>query len=137
MFVLNGYIINWKASLQHVVALFTIESKCIVATKLVNEDILLKGLLAELGLRQKTVSIFCNSFSMLHWYKNLTHHETTKHIDIKLHSLRNQVSKKVNKMEKIHIDDNPLDMLVKVVPIRQFKKCLDFAGVCNFFVSMR
>lgn len=74
---------------------------------------------------------------MLHLYKNLTHHETTKHIDIKLHFLRNQVSKKVNKMEKIHIDDNPLDMLVKVVPIRKFKKCLDFAGVCNFFVSMR
>lgn len=58
MFVLNGYIINWKESLQYVIALFTIELECIVATKLVNEDILLKGLLAELGLRQKTVSIF-------------------------------------------------------------------------------
>lgn len=57
MFVLNGYIINWKESLQHVIALFTIESECIVATKLVNEDILLKGLLAELGLRQKTVNL--------------------------------------------------------------------------------
>lgn len=35
------------------------------------------------------------------------------------------------RMIKMHIDDSPADMLIKVVPVGKFKKCLDLAGVCG------
>lgn len=75
--------------------------------------------------------IFCDSSSALHLCKNPAHHEKTKHIDIKLHFIRNEVSRGVIKMVKIHTDDNPSDMLTKVVPATKFKKCLDLVGICK------
>lgn len=82
----------------------------------------LKGLLAKLEMKQESLSIFCDSSSALHLGKNLSHLEITKHIDIKLHFIRNELSKGIIKMVKIHIDENPSDMLTKVVPMVKFKK---------------
>lgn len=76
----------------------------------------LKGLLAKLEMKQESLSIFCDSSSALHLGKNLSH------LDIKLHFIRNELSKGIIKMVKIHIDENPSDMLTKVVPMVKFKK---------------
>ena len=46
--------------------------------------------------------------------KNPVHHERTKRGDVKLHFIRNEVSKAVINMEKVHTDGNPADMLTKV-----------------------
>ena len=54
-----------------------------------------------------------------------------KHIDIKLHFIRNKVSKWVVKMVKIHTDSNPDDMLTKVVSTAKLKLCLNLAGLCG------
>ncbi|KAH9660266.1 hypothetical protein KPL70_024153 [Citrus sinensis] len=85
IFMLNGCTINWKATLQSVVALSTTEAEYIAATEAVKEALWLKGLVAELGLSQKSVPIHCDSSSAIHLCKNPAHHEKTKHIDIKLH----------------------------------------------------
>ncbi|KAH9751398.1 hypothetical protein KPL71_014282 [Citrus sinensis] len=89
MFLFNGCLINWKATLQHVVALSTTEAEYTAATEVVKEALCLQG--------------------------NPAHHERTKHIDIKLHFIRNEVSKGVVKMSKVHTDENPVDMLTKVI----------------------
>ncbi|KAH9782310.1 hypothetical protein KPL71_008845 [Citrus sinensis] len=131
LFMLNGCLINWKANLQHVVALSTTEAEFTTATEAAKEAIWLKGLITELGLKQESVPIFCDSSSALHLCKNPAYHEKTKHIDIKLHFIINEVSRGVIKMVKIHTDDNPSDMLTKVVPATKFKKCLDLVGICK------
>ncbi|KAH9786526.1 hypothetical protein KPL71_010287 [Citrus sinensis] len=120
-----------KANLQHVVALSTTEAEFTAATEAAKEAIWLKGLITKLGLKQESVPIFCDSSSALHLCKNPAHHEKIKHIDIKLHFIRNEVSRGVIKMVKIHTDDNPSDMLTKVVPATKFKKCLDLVGICK------
>ena len=129
--MLKGCLINWKANLQHVVALSTTEAEFTAATEAAKEAIWLKGLITELDLKQESVPIFCDSSSALHLCKNPAHHEKIKHIDIKLHFIRNEVSKGVIKMVKIHTDDNPSDILTKVVPATKFKKCLDLVGICK------
>ena len=115
--------------MQHVVAFSTTEAEFTAATEAAKEVIWLKGLITELGLKQESVPIFCDSSSALHLCKNPAHHEKTKHIDIKLHFIRNEVSKGVIKMVKIHTDDNPSDLLTKVVLATKFKKCLDLVGI--------
>ena len=50
LFFLDGCLINWKASLQYVVALSTTEVKYIAATEAVRESLWLRGLIAELGI---------------------------------------------------------------------------------------
>ena len=71
----------------------------------VKEVLWLQGLFGELGVRQKPVTIHCDSSSAIHLCKNLAHYEKTKHIDIKLHFIRNEVSKGVVKMAKVHTDE--------------------------------
>ncbi|KAH9717481.1 hypothetical protein KPL71_021830 [Citrus sinensis] len=131
MFMYEGCLINWKASLQHVVALSTTEAEYTTATEAVKEALWLQGLLGELGVRQKSVTIHCDSSSAIHLCKNPAHHERTKHIDIKLHFIINEVSKGAVKMAKVHTDENPADMLTKAVPSANFNICLDLAGLSS------
>ncbi|KAH9647611.1 hypothetical protein KPL70_025255 [Citrus sinensis] len=131
MFMYEGCLINWKASLQHVVALSTTEAEYTTATEAVKEALWLQGLLGELGVKQKSVTIHCDSSSAIHLCKNPAHHERTKHIDIKLHFIRNEVSKGAVKMAKVHTDENPANMLTKAVPSAKFNICLDLAGLSS------
>ncbi|KAH9648352.1 hypothetical protein KPL70_025549 [Citrus sinensis] len=129
LYMLNGCLINWKASLQHVVALSTTEAGYTAAAEAVKEALWMKGLIAELRMSQKTVDVLCDSSSAIYLSKNTAHHEKTKHINIKLHFIRNVVSMGVVRMVKIHTDRNHADMLTKVVTTAKFKVCLDIAGL--------
>lgn len=51
LFFLDGCLVNWKASLQHVVALSTTEAEYTVATEVVKEALWLRGLIIELGMK--------------------------------------------------------------------------------------
>ncbi|KAH9770122.1 Integrase catalytic domain-containing protein [Citrus sinensis] len=131
MFMLNGCLISWKASLQHVVALSTTEAEYTAASAAVKEALWLKGLISELGISQKVVDIHCDSSSAIYLSRNLAHHKKTKHIDIKLHFIRNVISKGVVKMVKIHTSNNLADMLTKVVPTAKLKTYLDITEICS------
>lgn len=132
LFILHSCLVNWKVSLQHVVALSITEAKYTAAIEAIKEALWLKGLIVELGIKQETVEVYCDSSSAIYLSKNPGHHEKTKHIDIKLHFIRNVISKGVIRMMKVHTDNNPANMLTKVIPTIMFKSCLDIAGLSNF-----
>ncbi|KAH9763592.1 Integrase catalytic domain-containing protein [Citrus sinensis] len=132
MFFLDGCLVNWKASLQHVVALSTTEAEYTAVTETAKEALWLRGLITKLGMKQEIVEVHCDSSSAIYLSKNPAHHEKTKHIDIKLQFIRNVISKGVISMVKVHTDDNPADMLTKVVTTARFKSCLDKAGLSDF-----
>ncbi|KAH9649106.1 hypothetical protein KPL70_025861 [Citrus sinensis] len=131
LFTFNNCTVNWKAQLQSVVALSTIETKYIAAAKAVKESIWLKGMLKELGVDQRSMMINCDSQSAICLSKNQAHYERTKHIDIKLHFIRLEVLKATVKLQKIHKDKNVADMLTKPVTTAKFKLCLELAGICQ------
>ena len=80
-------------------------------------------------MKHKTITVYCDSSSARLLCRNPAHHEITKHIDIKLHLIRNEVSKGAVKMSKVHTDENPADMLTKVVSTAKFKVCLSLASL--------
>ncbi|KAH9801638.1 hypothetical protein KPL71_001098 [Citrus sinensis] len=129
LFMVNGCLISWKATLQSVVTLSSTEAEFVAATKAVKEGKWLGGILNELWLKQKTFTIFCDNQSAIHLIKNQIYHERTKHIDVRLHFIRDEVSKGAVSVNKIHTDINPADALTKVVPTAKFKFCVNLMGI--------
>ncbi|KAH9806493.1 hypothetical protein KPL71_002780 [Citrus sinensis] len=129
MFVLNSYLISWKSSLQTVVALSSTEAEFIATTEAVKEATWLKGLLNELWLNQKTVQVFCDNQSAIHLVKNQMYHERTKHIDVKLQFIRDEVEKGTVVVSKIHTSMNPADALIKSLPTAKFEFCVNQMGI--------
>jgi len=52
----------------------------------------LKQQLSDFGLKVTMVPLFCDNTSVINLTKNLVHHSRTKHIEIRHHFIREQVS---------------------------------------------
>ena len=105
------------------------KAEFVAATEAVKESIWLKGLPNELWLKYKTVENFCDNQTAIQLIKNQVYHERTKHTDVKLHFIIDEVAKGSVAVIKIHTDINPADMLTKVLPTTKFKFCVDLIGV--------
>ncbi|GJR03668.1 retrovirus-related pol polyprotein from transposon TNT 1-94 [Tanacetum coccineum] len=93
----------------------TTEAECMAMTEAVKEAIWLKGLLGELGIKQKFVTMHSDSQSAIHLAKNQVYHARTKHIDVRYHFIREILEEGGVRIQKIHTLENPADMLTKVV----------------------
>ena len=71
----------------------------------------------------------CDSQSTIHLSKNQLYHERTKHIDVRLHFVRDVIAQGLAKIEKVSSEDNAADMMTKVVTLTKFKHCMDLIGV--------
>ena len=131
LFMLDSYLISWKATLQHIVALSSTEVEFVAVTEAMKESMWLEGLVNELWLKQRTVENFCDNQSVIQLIKNQVYHQRTKHIDVKLHFIRDEVAKGLVAVTKIHTDINHADMLTKVLSTAKFKFCVDLIGVSS------
>ncbi|GKB28461.1 retrotransposon protein, putative, ty1-copia subclass [Tanacetum coccineum] len=129
VFMVHGYVVSWKSTLQHVVALSTTEAEYMVLTEAVKESIWLKGLLIELGVNLRSVVVNCDNQSAIHLSRNAMFHERTKHINVRYHFIREIVESKEIGVAKIGTKDNAADAFTKVVPGPKFKYCMKIFGV--------
>ncbi|KAH9743695.1 hypothetical protein KPL70_003390 [Citrus sinensis] len=129
VFILNGGAVSWKASLQSVVALSTTEAEYIALTEAVKEAKWLSGLVSEFGLKQESVCIGCDSSSAIQLSKNPKYHERTKHIDVRLHFVRDEIANGIVNVIKVPTQTNPADILTKAVPAIKFRNSLNLVGV--------
>ena len=129
--MLFGNVISWKASLQSVVALSTTEAEFMAITEATKEALWLQGLVGELGVKQEHVSVFSDNQSAIHLTRNQGFHERTKHIDVRLHFIREVVNSQKVKVVKVHTDDNPADFITKPVTSVKFNKCMNLIGVAE------
>ncbi|CAM8916902.1 unnamed protein product [Rhodiola kirilowii] len=125
VFTVFGIALSWKATLQPVVALSTTEAEYIAITKVVKEALWLRGLLGELGFEQKIVEVFCDNHGVVHLSKHQVFHERSKHIDIRMHFVKDIVESGEVSIEKISTENNPADMLTKAITWEKFKLCLN------------
>lgn len=128
-FTALGGCISWKSNLQKVVALSTTEAEYMAATEAIKEALWLKGFAAELGFNSEDITVHCDNQSALHLMKNPMYHERSKHIDIKLHFIRDVVSANEVCVKKVGTENNPSDMLTKYVPLSKFSHCLSLLNI--------
>ncbi|KAA0066634.1 Retrovirus-related Pol polyprotein from transposon TNT 1-94 [Cucumis melo var. makuwa] len=89
---LYGNVVSWKVNLQLVVALLTTEPKYISPGEAVKKAVWLKRIVGELLLQEFILIIHCDSQSAIHLAKNPSHHERSKHIDVKFYYIRNIIT---------------------------------------------
>ena len=99
------------------------------ATEAMKEALWLKGLTNELGFNSDDITLYCDNQSALHLMKNPMFHERSKHIDIKLHFIRDIVLSKKVKVQKISTHDNPADVFTKTVCRDKFCHCLNLLNI--------
>ena len=126
---------SWKSTLQHVVALSTIEAEYIALTEAIKEAIWIKVIINELGIKCSSVKLYCDSQSAIYLSKNTMFHERSKHIDVRLHFVRDIISRDIIRVEKISTLDNPVDIFTKPVPISKFEDALNLRVSQFFFTS--
>ena len=88
VFTMCGGAISWKSSLQSIVALLIIEAEYIALIEAVKEALWLRRLVSELEFKQEVVKVSCDSSSAIQLSKNPKYHERTKHIDVRMHFIR-------------------------------------------------
>ena len=75
------------------------------------------------------MKLFYDSQSTIHLSKNNMFHDRTKHIDVRLHFVRDIISQGIIKVEKISTLIKPADMLTKSIPVSKFEEALNLLGI--------
>ncbi|GKB63222.1 hypothetical protein Tco_0919408, partial [Tanacetum coccineum] len=128
-FLVQGCVVSWKATVQHMVALLTTEAEYMDLTKAMKEAIWLRGLLKELGVELNRVAVSCDNQGTIHLSQNHVFHERTKHINVRYHFIREVLEAKTIKVLKVGTEHNDVDTLMKVVPGHKLQHCLEFLSV--------
>ncbi|GKB03300.1 hypothetical protein Tco_0831389 [Tanacetum coccineum] len=115
-FLVQGCVVTWKATLQHVVALSTTEAEYMALTEAVKEAIWLRGLLEELGIELNTMAVNCDNHGTNHLSRNHVFHERTKHINVRYQFIREVLEANTIKVLKVGTEHNVVDALTKVIP---------------------
>ena len=113
------------------VALSTTEAEYIALAEAVKEAIWPKGILNDFGVDQSSVTILCDSNSAIILAKHQVFHERSKHIDVKLHFVRDEIANGRVKVKKVHTAENAADMLTKALPSSKFNNCLDLVKLID------
>jgi len=125
IFHLYDNVVSWKVALQPVVALSTTESEYISVGEAVKKAVWLKRIVGELLSQEFIPIIRYDSQSAIHLAKNPSHHERSKHIDVKFYFIKEVVAQKDVELVKVHTEQNFSDMLTKVLPAHRFKYLLN------------
>jgi len=72
-------------------------------------------LLDDLEINQDLLKINCDSISVIYSAKNQVYHSRTKHIDVRFQFVREILDEGDIELQKIHMKENPDDMLNKIV----------------------
>lgn len=100
-----------------------------VITKVVKEDMWLKGLFGELHDRIKFTTIFGDNQSVIFLSKDQMFNDQTRHIDIRFHFVLYIIENGDCILNKINTNFNHVDIFIKSLPIATFKLFLDLVGV--------
>ena len=112
VFMLSGGAVSWSSKKQKCVALSTAEAEYVALSSASQESIWLRQLMTELGnpLEVPTL-IFEDNKAAIAMTNNPTFHGRAKHIDIKFHFIRDQVSRGTIKLEYCPTDQMLADIL--------------------------
>ena len=115
---------------QKTVALSSCEAESMAACEAAREAIWESTWLEELGFREvKPVTILTDSQSALQLIVNPVFHDKTKHIQGRMHFVREHVQARVVTFKKVETARNPADLLTKAVPAQKTSFCCKEMGL--------
>ena len=133
VFQISGGPVSWRSKKQTCVALSTAEAEYVALASATQEALWMRRLSAELsgGPPEGAVTIFEDNQSAISMTKNPQFHGHSKHISIKYHFVRDQVSDKTIKVEHCPTAEMIADMLTKALHKDQFTKLRRMVGLTS------
>lgn len=132
-FFLGKCLVSWHSKKKAFLSLSTAEAKYIVATVPCYTQVLwMKQILKDFKVDfSHPISILYDNMSAINISKNIVLHSRTKHIPIKYHFLREQVSDQQVKLEYVSTKDQLADVFTKPLPKDTFERLRQQLGVVS------
>lgn len=115
-FILAGASISWESRKQQTVALSSTEAEYMALSTASKEAVYLRNFLTELGFEkfiEGPTVLNGDNISSQQLVKNPMHHAKTKHIDIRVHYVREIYNKNLITLQYVPTDDNISDIFTK------------------------
>lgn len=130
VFKMSHGAISWSSNKQRTVALSSTEAEYIALTATIQEGIWLQQLCAEIGIdSDHVITIFCDNQSAIALAESDGYRQRTKHIDIRLHFIRNLIKDGKIRLSYIETNKNVADALTKPVTNQKLKLCSEEMGL--------
>lgn len=130
VFTLSGAAVSWKSKKQACVALSTAEAEYMALSNAAQEAVWLKRLLEEVnGASIKPLTIYEDNQSTISMSQNPRFHGRAKHIDIKYHFIREQISTNFINLNYCKSEEMIADILTKGLGRIQFEKLRELIGM--------
>ena len=117
---------------QVTVSTSTAEAEYIAASSCCSQVIWMQHQLLDYGLNFFNTPIKCDNEAAVCIVKNPVQHSKTKHIDIRMHFIRNCYDRKLVNIEKVHTDNNFADLFTKAFDRARFEFLVESLGMINF-----
>ena len=129
-FFLGDSLVAWMSKKQGSISLSTTEAEYIAAATCCTQVLWMIQTLVDLDVKySEPIPIYCDNTSAISVSKNPVLHSKTKHICIKYHFLREQVSNKVVQLNFIPSTEHATDIFTKPLPKAQFEYLQQKLGV--------
>ena len=132
VFLLSSRVVSWSSKKQPIVSLSSTEAEFIAAASCACQAVYFKRVLEKLGQNQdKSTIIRCDSSSVIKLSKNPVMHGRSKHIDVRVHFLRELT--KAGTVELVHCgtQEQVADVMTKPLKLDAFLKLRELLGVCS------
>ncbi|SMN02585.1 hypothetical protein SPONN_1431 [uncultured Candidatus Thioglobus sp.] len=132
LFQIGGTAVTWKCKKQSSVALSTAESEYMALSSAAQEAVWIRELNSDLGNPQSQPTlIYEDNQSAIAMAKNPQFHGRSKHIGIKYHFIREQVSNDKICLQYCPTEDMIADILTKGIGPEKFEKLRKMCGMCD------
>ena len=120
-FMINseGPLISWKTKKQQIVALSSCEAEYMSMTNAIQQGKFLRQLFIDLIGIELPINLGVDNQGAINLGKNPVYHQRSKHIDIRYHFIRDEISNGSVNLFYISTVDNPSDIFTK--PVSQSK----------------
>ena len=132
VFTVIECVISWKAELQDTVALLMTEAEYMAAVEASKENLSLKGLVETFGIIHNLIQVHFHSQSVILLAEDHRYHKRMNHIDVRYHKIRQWVvDDKMIDLVKISTKKNPIDMMIKTIPMEKIRATLNFIKIAQ------
>ena len=124
---------SWHSKQQSVVTTSSAEAEYIALFKATQQVLWLNSMYQQFRLTlPDPIDIYCDSQSALAMAKGEHVHKAAKHIDIKIHAVRERVTRKQLVLSWISTGDNFADVMTKSLPHDDFTTFVQSCGLTSF-----
>lgn len=132
VFILANGAIVWETKKQSSVALSSTEAEYMAMSNASKEVVYLKNLLEEIGfpeLVSNPIKLYGDNLSAIQLVKNPVYHSRSKHIDIRVHYIREVYEKNIMELKYCSTTEMVADVLTKVLCKQKHMKLAKMLGM--------